>query len=87
MPENVQVTAPECCGGGDFYGHEPFCDCGSVLAEREIAERMAKLEAVAAAAARLVLVRVVGCLCCNPEACGDCPLCPKCETEKALSHL
>lgn len=30
--------APECCGGGDYYGHEPYCDCGAVLAERARAE-------------------------------------------------
>jgi len=87
MNEDVQSTEPACCGGGDFFGHEPYCDCGHVLAEKATADRLTKLEAVASAAARLVLVRVAGCLCCNPEACDACPPCPKCETEKALSAL
>ena len=34
--EEVNTAAPLCCGGGDFYGHESFCDCGHVLAEEAI---------------------------------------------------
>lgn len=28
---------PPCCGGGDFFGHEPFCDCGHVVWEQRVA--------------------------------------------------
>jgi hypothetical protein len=37
MPDDTTAeTAPACCGGGDFFGHEPFCDCGHVRWERAI---------------------------------------------------
>jgi hypothetical protein len=41
---------PECCGGGSFYGHEPFCDVGHVKAERHIKSRLEALEMVASCA-------------------------------------
>ena len=62
-------------------------ECSCCYGCIDLKAKVVKLEAVASAAARLVLVRVVGCLCCNPEACDACPPCPKCETEKALSAL
>lgn len=43
--------------------------------------------ALSRAAERLVRVNAAGCLCCNPEACGDCPKCPRCAMEKALADL
>jgi hypothetical protein len=46
MPDEqvkVETSAPPCCGGGDFYGHEPFCDCGHVLAEEATAPIMASV--------------------------------------------
>jgi hypothetical protein len=50
MNEDVQTTAPRCCGGGDFYGHEPFCDCGHVLAEKATASYIDGLRAALKAA-------------------------------------
>jgi hypothetical protein len=49
--EDVKTEAPLCCGGGDFYGHEPFCDCGHVLAEEATRRRIALLEAALSEAA------------------------------------
>lgn len=46
-----------------------------------------RLRTVSEAANRLLSVRVAGCLCCNPEACADCPRCPKCEVEASLKAL
>ena len=35
-PTNLELTSkeePSCCGGGDFYGHESFCDYGHLAYE------------------------------------------------------
>jgi len=32
---NTQDEDVSCCGGGTFYGHESFCDCGHVAFEKE----------------------------------------------------
>jgi hypothetical protein len=36
MKEGPAHLGPECCGGGDFYGHESFCDCGHVAYEKDM---------------------------------------------------
>lgn len=45
--------SPTCCGGGNFYGHEPYCDCGRALDEKATAAHISKLEAVCRAAQHL----------------------------------
>jgi len=47
MAENEKVdTELRCCGGGDFYGHQPYCDCGHVLAEKATAKYIDEMHAV-----------------------------------------
>ena len=76
MVEQEQVTneAPPCCGGGDFYGHEPYCDCGHVLAEKATAKYIEDLRTALAECGTSTY---------NPDTCGVCRLhFAECEAEQ-----
>ncbi|HEY5267561.1 MAG TPA: hypothetical protein VII94_00300 [Candidatus Saccharimonadales bacterium] len=45
---------PECCGGGNFYGHESFCDVGHVKAACHAKSKREALELVASFAKDVV---------------------------------
>ena len=68
--------------------------CGNCGAIRFEEARVYDMEQVAEAeigalreALRAVLrCRVVGCLCCNPEACDGCPPCPRCRAFAVLGE-
>lgn len=61
--------------------------CRKSVALRKASNRVVALEVVATAADRLRHAPVMGCLCCNPEACDSCPPCAKCAVDAALDNL
>ena len=44
MSETETHAPPECCGGGDYFGHQTFCDVGHVRAEADLATRFKAAE-------------------------------------------
>ena len=56
-------------------------------AARNLLARLEALEKARSALDRLRVVKVAGCLCCNPEYCGDCGPCPKCEADASIDAL
>ena len=72
---NAVTTEPRCCGGGDYYGDEPYCDF-----EKATAKHIAELEsALARAREALEAIKRMGHMAWPPK-------CPCCIARAALGE-
>jgi hypothetical protein len=76
FPEPTVIRRLKCCESLEFERLKE-----NAAATSRVLDAMEVLSGASEALAR---VRAAGCLCCDDDACGGCPPCPRCRVDSAV---